>query len=152
MSKIMYCEKCGNVYKVLLNKKCNFCKTEMKMLPEDIKNKYHLFSNDWSELSDREINKRKENFVNGELKTNPSFSWACYIRLVRTQNGLDPNFTEWKKEEKLQSIKVTCPYCKSTNTSKITIANKAAHTAIFGVWSIARNTKEWHCNNCRSDF
>ena len=47
---------------------------------------------------------------------------------------------------------VTCPYCQSTNTKKITNTSKAVHTAIFGIWSMGRNAKEWHCNNCSSDF
>ena len=56
------------------------------------------------------------------------------------------------KDEEKGNISVSCPYCKSYNTSKITIANKAVHTAVFGVWSMSRNAKEWHCNNCNSDF
>lgn len=48
--------------------------------------------------------------------------------------------------------KVECPYCKSTNTKKITNMSKAIHTALFGVFSISRNSKQYHCNNCNSDF
>ena len=47
---------------------------------------------------------------------------------------------------------VSCPYCKSTNTKKITSTSKAIHTAIFGIFSIGRNSKQWHCNQCNSDF
>ena len=47
---------------------------------------------------------------------------------------------------------VTCPYCNSTNTKKITLTSKAVHTAMFGIFSIGRNSKQWHCNNCGSDF
>ena len=47
---------------------------------------------------------------------------------------------------------VTCPYCKSTDTKKITVTSKAIHTAAFGIFSIGRNSKQWHCNNCKSDF
>ena len=46
----------------------------------------------------------------------------------------------------------TCPYCQSTNTKKITNTSKAVHTAMFGIFSMSRNTKQWHCNNCKSDF
>ena len=45
-----------------------------------------------------------------------------------------------------------CPYCNSTNTKKITTGSKVAHTALFGIFSISRNSKQWHCNNCNSDF
>lgn len=47
---------------------------------------------------------------------------------------------------------VTCPYCQSTDTKKITNTSKAVHTALFGIFSMSRNAKEWHCNNCNSDF
>lgn len=47
---------------------------------------------------------------------------------------------------------VICPYCKSNNTKKITNTSKAAHTALFGVFSMGRNSKNYHCNNCNSDF
>lgn len=48
--------------------------------------------------------------------------------------------------------KVECPYCHSTNTKKISTISKATHTAMFGVFSMSRNAKQWHCNNCNSDF
>lgn len=47
---------------------------------------------------------------------------------------------------------ITCPYCKSTDVKKITVASKVAHTAVFGIFSMGRNCKQWHCNNCKSDF
>ena len=45
-----------------------------------------------------------------------------------------------------------CPYCKSYNTKKITTASKVRHTALFGIYAISRNSKQWHCNTCKSDF
>lgn len=45
-----------------------------------------------------------------------------------------------------------CPYCHSTNVKKITNTSKVVHTAIFGIFSMGRNSKQWHCNNCKSDF
>lgn len=45
-----------------------------------------------------------------------------------------------------------CPYCNSTNIKKITTGSKVAHTALFGIFSMSRNSKQWHCNNCKSDF
>lgn len=47
---------------------------------------------------------------------------------------------------------IECPYCHSTNTKKISAMSKAAHTAVFGIYSMGRNSKEWHCNSCGSDF
>lgn len=47
---------------------------------------------------------------------------------------------------------VECPYCHSKDTKKITNTSKAVHTAIFGIFSVSRNSKQWHCNSCNSDF
>lgn len=47
---------------------------------------------------------------------------------------------------------VTCPYCQSIDTKKITNTSKAVHTALFGIFAMGRNAKEWHCCSCKSDF
>lgn len=47
---------------------------------------------------------------------------------------------------------IKCPYCHSTDTKKITNTSKAVHTTLFGIFSIGRNSKQWHCNKCSSDF
>lgn len=47
---------------------------------------------------------------------------------------------------------ITCPYCHSTNTKKISNLSKAAGIATFGAFGIPKATKQWHCNNCKSDF
>lgn len=48
--------------------------------------------------------------------------------------------------------KVRCPYCNSFDTKKITATSKAANVFFFGIFAIGKTTKEWHCNNCKSDF
>ena len=51
----------------------------------------------------------------------------------------------------LQKPIVECPYCKSTNTSKISTTSKAVNTVLFGILGTKRY-KEWHCNECGSNF
>ena len=46
---------------------------------------------------------------------------------------------------------VTCPYCKSENTTKISSFEKATSTFMFGIFGQKRKY-QWHCNNCKSDF
>ena len=46
---------------------------------------------------------------------------------------------------------VTCPYCHSTNTKKISTMSKAGSVALFGIFS-QKVKKQWHCNGCGSDF
>lgn len=47
---------------------------------------------------------------------------------------------------------VECPYCKSTNTKKISCLSKAGSVALFGIFALGKTTKQWHCNDCGSDF
>lgn len=50
------------------------------------------------------------------------------------------------------AIVVACPYCHSTDTKKITMTKKAIKTILWGFAAAGTVTKEWHCNNCGSDF
>lgn len=52
---------------------------------------------------------------------------------------------------KQSKIDVTCPYCNSTNTKKISTTSKVVNTALFGIFGQKRRY-QWHCNNCKSDF
>lgn len=47
---------------------------------------------------------------------------------------------------------VTCPYCNSTNTKKISAMSKAGSVALWGIFALGKTSKQWHCNNCKSDF
>ena len=47
---------------------------------------------------------------------------------------------------------VPCPYCQSTNTKKISGLSKAGSVALFGIFALGKTTKQWHCNECGSDF
>ena len=47
---------------------------------------------------------------------------------------------------------VTCPYCQSTNTKKISGLSKAINIGIFGIFALGKTTKQFHCNNCKVDF
>ena len=45
-----------------------------------------------------------------------------------------------------------CPYCHSKNTKKISGFSKAGSVALFGVFAMGKVGKQWHCNQCKSDF
>ncbi len=46
---------------------------------------------------------------------------------------------------------VKCPYCSSTNTSKISMVGRVVSTGLFGLGS-KKIGKQHHCNKCNSDF
>ena len=46
---------------------------------------------------------------------------------------------------------VECPYCHSPNTKKITTTGRMMSIGFFGFAS-KKMGKQWHCNNCSSNF
>lgn len=46
---------------------------------------------------------------------------------------------------------VPCPYCKSTNTEKISTVSRAVSVSLVGAAS-GKIGKQWHCKNCGSNF
>lgn len=46
---------------------------------------------------------------------------------------------------------IYCPYCKSDNTVKIDTISRMGSIFIAGAAS-GKIGKQWHCNNCKSDF
>ncbi len=79
--------------------------------------------------------------------------------IILNKNNFESDEEYWKRIDqhtinKNTSTKLTveCPYCHATNVKKITATSKAVHTALFGIFSMSRNSKQWHCNKCDSDF
>lgn len=50
MGKIMYCEKCGDVGYILFRKKCKNCGIKLKILSEEMKEKYNIFNDSWNDI------------------------------------------------------------------------------------------------------
>lgn len=63
---------------------------------------------------------------------------------------------KWKaKQQEQQDLatgkRVVCPYCKSTNTEKISTVSRAVSVSLVGAAS-GKIGKQWHCRNCNSNF
>ena len=84
------------------------------------------------------------------------------VKNMNAEEYLNDRFeNRWKETKELfgpknignsSGVSVKCPYCNSYNTSKISTMSKAIGAALIGVHALARNSKEWHCNSCGSDF
>lgn len=169
MSKVMYCCVCGKICHVMFSKKCNFCKSKMLLLSEDMKYKYHIFVEDWSEISREEMIQRKEDFVKNEISDNPIFSIELYIKQVERQRCTNQQIEEYHQHQmEEQELKINqqiqklldkqncipkCPICSSQNIKKITFSNRAVKTVAFGVIGAMDDSgKTYQCNNCGSKF
>lgn len=81
----------------------------------------------------------------------------CNVEMVCVESKFVSKEQEEKREAELnrkfsQPVPiVSCPYCNSINTSKISTTAKVVNTAIFGIFGTKRH-KQWHCNDCNSDF
>lgn len=76
----------------------------------------------------------------GEFGECTNCGGLTYTKVI---NGISQN------PQNTQSIR--CPYCNSTNVKKISGLSKFSNIAIFGLLSNKIN-KQWHCNDCKSNF
>ena len=99
-------------------------------------------------LSNQQINTKckmcgNEMIYDYSKKYNPNNG----IKAIKHSSMNNNNTEFFKPKEPI----VTCPYCHTTNVKKITTTSKVVNTAIFGIFGTKRH-KQWHCNNCGSDF
>lgn len=143
---MFYCPKCGDMSFIIIerDKVCSICGTTMKETSHAYNLTKELMINDYSTL---EQNEKK--FFQEIITKLPEFDMELH-------NNID-NIRK-QREEQYDAVMnaarnaVKCHYCGSTNVQKITLMSKAIHNSIFGIWSLGRNTKEFHCNNCGADF
>lgn len=55
------------------------------------------------------------------------------------------------QQKYLAEHNIHCPYCNSSNVTKIGTVNRAVSVGMFGLAS-KKLGKQWHCNSCGSDF
>lgn len=154
-----YCDKCGWVWQRSIQNenngiygKCEICGNQLKPVP----NNYYEEFQGIQFLSDEMEHELIEELV----KTSPNFDQYYFDNAINIKGQKDDAFNAKMKHgravlegrDKGNKFGVQCPYCHATNVKKIGITSKAAHTALFGIFSISRNSKQWHCNNCNSNF
>lgn len=135
------CPKCGKFY---CNKEyCPDCGTKMidcRLTEEE----------DFAMIGDLPRRKQweqqmREKYVIGS----PEFDEVLYNKRLQEEKAEEDYYASIPT--KPSEPKVTCPYCKSTNTKKISSMAKAANIAMFGIFGNKRKY-QWHCNKCGSDF
>lgn len=71
-------------------------------------------------------------------------------KIIRETKQVPPTFNS--NSEVVQQNVPRCPYCSSTDLKKISGFSKAGSVALFGIFSVGKVSKQWHCNSCKSDF
>jgi DNA-directed RNA polymerase subunit RPC12/RpoP len=119
-----------------------FCEECMEMHTFDISNKYTGYFCP-------KCGTKMMYWSTGEIDPNTNKVVNSYREPERvSQNPGKPTTSEFHH---LNPPTVTCPYCQSTNTKKISGLSKASSVALWGIFS-QKVHKQWHCNNCGSDF
>lgn len=158
---VKYCEKCGYAgggHPEHTDSVCKRCNIKLKVLPEEIKNKYHIYNGeDWINLvhnHDDEMLIRLENFAMGELKDNPIFSIDAYNEQMQEEKlWLKKRREEDKNRANYTPNIPKCPICGSTKLDKISFGTRAIKTAFFGIaGAVDDSGKTYKCKNCGSKF
>ncbi len=157
------CPKCGYLQWDLKYKYCGLCGTEMIDISDSFDRKAYI-KETWSANSYQEALIGVE-YVRKAIYPNTLDEEAVQNRLdialgIKENTLPDPNLRE-KAIAKATAPTPTyvdpyasnpqCPYCKSRNTKKITTGSRLFSTGLFGLGS-SKVGKNYHCNNCKSDF
>lgn len=122
----IYCPKClDSGFRTQEQQKCWLCKIEMINSIEGTIEETHSYTDN-----------------HPELKNSPEFDEQAYQRRI---NWVPVEYGSHK------SNVVKCPYCSSSNITKISTVNRVVSTGLFGLGS-KKIGKQWHCNQCKSDF
>ena len=114
---------------------------------------YTEFCQQWDELC--------QPFIEEVVKKRPEFDQEAYEedqrKTAEHREWVEKTFAPKMEEKESQPVsvsstpKITCPYCKSTNTKKLSSLSRALSAGLFGLGS-SKIGKQWHCNSCGSDF
>ena len=73
------------------------------------------------------------------------------LEQLEQEESCHNQYNETTNNTTVSSIVVECPYCKSKNPQKISSIGKGISILTLGLLS-SKIGKQWHCNNCGSDF
>lgn len=134
------CPKCGRFCSS--KEKCPDCHTEMIDCHCTNDESFNMILNGTSKQWNQQM---REKYV----VSSPEFDKILYNKRLQEEKAEEDYYASYPR--KPSEPKITCPYCKSTNTKKISSMAKAANIAMFGIFGNKRKY-QWHCNDCNSDF
>lgn len=148
---LSYCKKCGRILQGIfeLETICDVCGSHTYEVPRKYIDNFRWRDGDG-----------KQTLIEELVKTSPEFDQELFDHREEILANQSADFNAKMEhgkavlegKDKGNKFGIECPYCHATNVKKITNTSKAVHTALFGLFSISRNSKQWHCNQCNSDF
>lgn len=125
---------------------CNWCEQPYDQYESNIT------CQDFMDMSLEERAMFKKGILENVIKKSPKFSqYALEKRLVDQEVYNKKSIKQVRSGNYNSTPKVSCPYCNSSNTSKISTGSRIASVGMLGLFS-KKLGKQWHCNNCNSDF
>lgn len=143
MDLLKYCPRCGKIEFYFKENECPFCGFDM------IETKY-TFGNYLDDSSN--IEKQIKECIN----KSPEFDEELFKKRKAKENKEIHRPSSTIEQRALQNMgaipkPIQCPYCNSTNVSKISTAGRVLSVGLFGLAS-KKVGKQWHCKKCGSDF
>lgn len=149
--KAWVCTKCGEIYNIDTLKRpiCEYCNSILVQTDitndEACMNLYSMKEDEYDAYEKELARKYGSNFSEESFKIRRK---KIHKDVVEYEKQID---TQHQSSTQQHQTQVTCPYCKSTNTKKISAASRAGSILGFGIFS-KKIGKQWHCNDCGSDF
>jgi len=144
MEDLLYCTKCGSTND-FCSERCSFCSgTDFLPVPE----KYISYISDVVPILNKEL---KYEFIEKVVKKSPNFDQSAYDKISGIIATRKHNDTILKAETENLKHVPKCTYCGSTNVKKIGLFNRTVSTKLWGLGS-KKIGKQYHCNQCGSDF
>lgn len=148
MTKFVVCRHCGWIPDIIYqgHTPCNWCGHPYDEYQSNIPVQEYI------KMSCEEIKKTKNEICENIVKRSSEFSQiALDKRLVEQEIFNKEDIKQARSGNYNSTPKVSCPYCNSSNTSKISTGSRIASVGMLGLFS-KKLGKQWHCNNCNSDF
>lgn len=150
MSK--YCPKCKHNFSDAFDE-CVYCGSELKngiIEIEDIQTEKQIY-----EMADAEILDKYSDYKKRiEDQTGHKMTDSEFLLGIKEARRDSSNYQADIHNRNIQDSNANipkCPTCDSPNIKKISGLSKASSVALWGIFS-RKVHKQWHCNNCGSEW
>ena len=149
-----YCDKCGWFWQRSIHKEqsndcgyCEICDNQLKPVPDE----YYEECQGIKFLS----KEGEQKVIQDLVLTSNNFDQYYFDNAINIKGQKHKEFQAKMNHGKAilqeQNRQVKCTYCGSTNVRKIGYISRGVSTYLWGLAS-KKIAKQWHCNNCGSDF